>query len=393
MLFGIDKMFSFILTCIINCLLKLLLIFEPAETKLERTEGELLKRCRRFYQEKFITVEDNVSIRTVIFNPGVPNRPPLVLLHGLNTGLCSFLHSVKRLSRNCTVYAIDLPGFARSSKPQMLGNVDEIERTYVKWLELWRQNLAIGKCFLLGHDFGGYIATLYTLSYPWRVCQLTLYEPWGFPILPFGMTDRSPSKNSIEHPPFFPAWLNRINTVFHCVRRLRFLFAILCFYFRPMHCLFQMIRHPCKFVKDLFKKEEAWSYYKTLCQEVQTSSGKNAYSRLSVLNVWARDPLIKRINSLDEGVPITFIFGSKSWFDHRSAYEVKCSRSNQDSVSVHIIQAQGEGKQAIHEQKPRGFENIILQKLCSYEEEQDEGWIEDDWISCDYSDDETYNVI
>ena len=365
--------------------------FEPLETKLERTEGALLKSCRRFYQEKFITVEDNVCIRTVVFNPGVPNRPPLVLLHGLNTGLCSFLHIVKRLSRNCTVYVIDLPGFARSSKPRLLGNVDEIERKYVRWLELWRQNLAIEKCFLLGHDFGGYIATLYTISYPWRVCQLTLYEPWGFPILPFGMTDRSPNKKSIEHSEFFPTWLNKLNIVYHCMGHLSFVYTILCFYCRQIQSLLQMIRHPCKFLQDLFKKEEEWVRYKTLCQEAQNSSGKNAYSRLSVLNVWARDPLIKRINSLDDQVPIAFIFGSKSWFDHRSAYEVKCSRSNQDSVSVHIIE--GQGKQAIHDENPREFEHIILQKLCSYEEEQDEGWIEDDWISCDYSDDETHSVI
>jgi pimeloyl-ACP methyl ester carboxylesterase len=389
--FGINKIFSSILTFIINCLLKLLSKFEPLETKLERTEEILLKSCRRFYQEKFINVEEDVSIRTIIFNPGVPNRPPLVLLHGLNSGSCSFLHSVKRLSRNCTVYAIDLPGFARSSKPRIVGEVDEIERKYVRWLELWRQNMAIEKCFLLGHDFGGYIATLYTISYPWRICQLTLYEPWGFPILPFGMTDRSQNKNSIENSEIFPDWLNKLNRVFHCMRYLSFVHVALRFYCKQIQSFFYMIRHPFKFIQDLFKNEEAWSYYKTLCKEVQNSSGKNAYSRLSVLNVWAKDPLIKRINSLDEKVPITFIFGSKSWFDHRSAYEVKCSRSNQDSVSVYIIE--GQGKRAIHDEHPKEFEYIILQNLCSYEEEQDEGWIEDDWISCDYSDDETYNTI
>ncbi|XP_028417675.1 1-acylglycerol-3-phosphate O-acyltransferase ABHD5-like [Dendronephthya gigantea] len=391
MLFGIDKMIRFILIFIINCLLKLLFKFETVEAKLERTELLLLKSCRRFYQEKFITVEDNVLIRTVVFNPGVPNKPALVLLHGLNTGLCSFLYNAKRLSRNCTVYAIDLPGFARSSKPSVSGTVDEIERKYVRWLELWRQNLAIEKCFLLGHDFGGYIATLYTLMYPWRVCHLTLYEPWGFPILPFGMTDRSPNRKSIEQSEFFPRWLTKLDVVFHCAQRLKFIYAIACFYCRQLKYLYQMIRHPCTFVQNLFKKQEAWSQYKKLCQEVQNSSGKNAYSKLSVLNIWARDPLIKRINSLDEKVQITFIFGSKSWFDHRSAYEVKCSRLNQNSVNVNIIE--GQCKRPIHEECRRDFENIILQTLSSYEDEQDEGWIEDEWISYDHSDDETNNVI
>ena len=389
--FGIAKIFSFILRCLINCLVKLLLAFEPREKKLKRTEGVLLKSCRRFYEEKFITVENEVSIRTVIFNPGVPNRPPLVLLHGLNSGLCSFLLSAKRLSRNCTVYAIDLPGFARSSKPRISGDVDEIEGKYVRWLELWRQNLAIEKLFLLGHDFGGYVATLYALSHPWRVCHLTLYEPWGFPILPFGVTDRSPDKMSIKHSEFLPVWLKRLNTLFHFVRRLSFVITILRFYCHQLQSLFKMIRHPFTFLQDFFKKQEPWLEYKSLCKEAQNSSGKNAYCKLSVLNVWAKDPLITRINTLDEKLPITFIFGSKSWFDHRSAYEVKCSRSNQDLVSVHIID--GEGRADIHEESPREFERIILHNIQSYEEDVDEGWIEDDWISCDYSDDETYSAI
>lgn len=392
MLFGIDKVLSFILTCVINCLLKILLRIEPLEAKLQRTEEALLKSCRRFHEEKFVSVDENVCIRTVVFNPGVPNKPPLVLLHGLNNGLCSFLHCVRRLSRNCTVYAIDLPGFARSSKPCMSVDVDEIERQYVRWLEIWRQNMAIEKCFLLGHDFGAYIATLYTFSFPWRVCQLTLYEPWGFPILPFGMTDRSPNKKPNEHSQYLPSWLARLDKVFHLLRRLSFVYAIVCFYCRQMQTAFKIVRHPCKFVQDLFKKDEAWFYYKTLCQEAQNSSGKNAYNRLSVFNVWAKNPLIKRINSLDDKIPITFIFGSKTWFDHRSAYEVKCSRSNQNSVSVHIIQGD-DGNRPIHEVHPRHFEYIILHKLCNYEGDHDEGWIEDDWISCDYSEDETFNVI
>lgn len=131
--------------------------------------------------------------------------------------------------------------------------------------------------------------------------------------------------------------------------------------------------------------------YQGLCKQAQNTSGKIAYCKLSLLNTWARYPLIKRINSLDTRVFITFIFGSKSWFDHRSAYEVKCSRSNQESVSVHIVE--GEGTRDIHQEEARKFESIILNKLKSYEEEHDEGWIEDDWISCCDHSDTVYHTV
>lgn len=362
--------------------------FESRDQKFERTEKHLLKSCKRFYQENFVPIETNLRIRTVVFNPGVPNRHPLVLLHGLDSGLCSFHHNVSRLSGNCTVYAIDLPGFGRSSKLDVLGNGQDIERKYVRWLELWRQRLGIEKFFLLGHDFGGYVATLYTLSYPWRVCHLILYDPWGFPILPFGISDRSPNKKSDGNPDVFPNWISKLDNILH---RLSFLYRLMWFYYLQSRSFARLVRHPLQFLQGFCKKEDPLMEYQGLCKQAQNTSGKIAYCKLSLLNTWARYPLIKRINSLDTRVFITFIFGSKSWFDHRSAYEVKCSRSNQESVSVHIVE--GEGTRDIHQEEARKFESIILNKLKSYEEEHDEGWIEDDWISCCDHSDTVYHTV
>lgn len=48
------------------------------------------------------------------------------------------------------VYAIDLLGFGKSSRPKFADDPLEIEMQYVEFLEKWRQQMNIPKMILLG---------------------------------------------------------------------------------------------------------------------------------------------------------------------------------------------------------------------------------------------------
>ena len=124
-------------------------------------------------------------IRTTKFgNDNNQEKIPLLLMHGFGAGLGFFILNYKYLSQKRNVYAIDLLGFGRSSRPKFPNDPIETENMFVESIEQWRINMGLEKVNLLGHSFGGYISALYALKYPDNLNHLILADPWGFPELP-----------------------------------------------------------------------------------------------------------------------------------------------------------------------------------------------------------------
>lgn len=95
-------------------------------------------------------------------------RPPLVLLHGFGGGVALWAQNLDTLSSSGPVYALDLLGFGRSSRPVFSTDPEAVEEQFVATLEEWREKVGLEEMVLLGHNLGGYLSAAYTLKYPHR---------------------------------------------------------------------------------------------------------------------------------------------------------------------------------------------------------------------------------
>ncbi|WP_213979122.1 alpha/beta hydrolase [Sphingomonas sp. dw_22] len=103
---------------------------------------------------------------------GDPASPPILLLHGFPESHRTWRHQIPALARDHYVIAPDQRGFARSSKPEGVGNYTP-DKPVADLLAL-ADHLGIGRFTLAGHDWGGAIAWMATLQNPQRIAQLII---------------------------------------------------------------------------------------------------------------------------------------------------------------------------------------------------------------------------
>ena len=335
--------------------------------KLQDAECKILERVKRPWEGYFVRVDADVEMWTLKVNFSPTEKPPIVLVHGFISGVCWWAENLDALSERHTVYAFDLPGFGRSSRPEFPTDADKVEEKFVQYIEEWRQVVGLEKFFLLGHSLGGYLVTAYALKYPERIEQLVLSDPWGFPILPYGLVDRHP------HTPLdkgaLPLWFYMGNYMFNSCN---FLSPVrVCGPFGPW--VTRLARY------DTNKKEsQLWKDPKMLdyiyhCN-AQNPSGENAFRYLNFWLGWAKNPMIKRVKDLHPQISISIMYGSGTFFDHRTAYELKCLRPD-STVDTHIVQNAGHD---IHVDNAGEFNRImkrILNKVLSADvSEEEEEW-------------------
>ena len=97
---------------------------------------------------------------------------PVLMLHGMSTSADSFREIMHELAETHWVIAPDIPGFGYSDNtaPYTIPHL-------VEWLVDLQWTLGLPPMAMLGHSFGGVLATSFALSYPEEVDRLLLLAP------------------------------------------------------------------------------------------------------------------------------------------------------------------------------------------------------------------------
>jgi len=110
--------------------------------------------------------------KLAVYTYGSPDKPVVVLLHGINNSSKSWLPVVSQLKKHAYVVSIDLLGFGDSPKPD---DIDYTPEEHLRSIRFTIRNLGLNEPFVLaGHSMGAILAVYYAASEPKKVKDLVL---------------------------------------------------------------------------------------------------------------------------------------------------------------------------------------------------------------------------
>ena len=119
-------------------------------------------------EHRLVPIQNGTKvINTVVMNKQ-STKTPLVLVHGMGAGVGLWVLNYESLAKNRPLYAFDVLGFGRSSRPKFTKDAEATENEFVESIEEWRKEMNLDKFVLLGHSLGGFLAASYALRYPER---------------------------------------------------------------------------------------------------------------------------------------------------------------------------------------------------------------------------------
>ncbi|XP_003215710.1 1-acylglycerol-3-phosphate O-acyltransferase ABHD5 [Anolis carolinensis] len=312
---------------------------------LKDAEEKILKCITSTYSKQYVFISNGNKIWTLMFSQNLSQKTPLVLLHGFGGGVGLWALNFEDLCENRTVYAFDLLGFGRSSRPQFDADAEVAENQFVESIEEWRRKMGLDRMILLGHNLGGFLAAAYSLKYPSRAKHLILVEPWGFPERP----------SSAEHERSIPIWIKALGAVlspFNPLAGLRIAgpFGL---------SLVQRIRPDFKRKYSSMFDDDTVTEYIYHCN-VQSPSGETAFKNMTVPYGWAKRPMLQRIAHMHKDIPITVIYGARSCIDGNSGTTIQSLRPNSYVKTIAIL---GAGHY-VYADQPEDF-NQKVKEICN----------------------------
>lgn len=125
------------------------------------------------YDVKNITILNDFNVAYVDEGKG---KETILFIHGLGSYLPAWKKNIEGLKDSYRCIAIDLPGYGKSSKSQVVGDINfysDVVKDFIKQKKL--KNI-----ILAGHSMGGQIALTVSIQSPELVDKLILVDPAGF---------------------------------------------------------------------------------------------------------------------------------------------------------------------------------------------------------------------
>ncbi|XP_061588779.1 (Lyso)-N-acylphosphatidylethanolamine lipase isoform X2 [Cololabis saira] len=327
---------------------------------LKTTESKILACIHNDLWARFVTLPTQDRIWTLTVTNKMVRKPaeqakktPLVMVHGFGGGVGLWIRNLDALSRSRPVYAFDLLGFGRSSRPHFPSDAADAEQQFVNSIEAWRQSVGLENMILLGHSLGGYLATSYAIQHPSRVSHLILVDPWGFPERSTAQAQGGQGAEVAKRPSI-PRWVKAVAAIFSLFNPLAVIRAAgpwgpgLVNRFRP--------DFKRKF-EDLFD-DNTMTAYIYHCN-AQTPSGEVGFRAMSESLGWAKRPMLQRVHLLPSSMPVTMLYGARSWMSSSSGDRVAEIR-NQAHTKVLLI---NDASHHVYADQPGEF-NRVVENIC-----------------------------
>ncbi|XP_037537512.1 (Lyso)-N-acylphosphatidylethanolamine lipase isoform X2 [Nematolebias whitei] len=334
--------------------------WSPTSMSLLKTaESKILACIQNNIWARFVTLPSQDRIWTLSVNKAASkpaeqaSKTPLVMVHGFGGGVGLWIRNLDALSCSRTVHAFDLLGFGRSSRPHFPSEAAKAEEQFVNSIEQWRQSVGVENMILLGHSLGGYLATSYAIQHPSRVSHLILVDPWGFPERAKPQTNESQDTEVVKRMSP-PRWVKVIASVVSLFNPLAVIRAAgpwgpgLVNRFRP--------DFKRKF-EDLFD-DDTMTQYIYHCN-AQNPSGEVGFRAMSETLGWAKRPMLQRVHLLPPSMPVSMLYGARSWVDSSSGDRVTEIRGQAHTRVLLINHA----SHNVHADEPEQF-NQVVEEIC-----------------------------
>ncbi|XP_055596227.1 (Lyso)-N-acylphosphatidylethanolamine lipase [Uranotaenia lowii] len=321
---------------------------------LRTIEKSIFSHLRLPYRGMFVDVGPCVGEADKIWTITMNNdskRIPILLLHGLGSGVGLWVLNLDAIAQNRPLYAIDILGFGRSSRPKFSDDAMIAEKQLVKSIDEWRKEMGLQEMIILGHSMGGFLASSYALSYPDRVKHLILADPWGFPEKPKESSDR-------PKPPLWAKAILAASKPLNPLWILRF--------FGPLGPWLVGKTRPDilrKFSGVISNTEDVTNYIHQC--NAQNPTGESAFHTMMHDFGWAKNPMVNRLHELKSSVPITFLYGARSWIDNRPGDVIRELRQH-SYVKIHSIPQAGHH---VYADDAETFNRLVNEACATCDEE------------------------